>query len=136
MRKFIINETERERILNLHQTAIKKQNITETLEAVVSSMSDPELQKYNKAIQCFLNKKGVTDDNGNKLVIDGSIGNYPNSKSAQAIYKYQKMVKAYPVDGKWGQDTMSKMSDEDKKMYKECLSQYEDIIDKIINFFL
>src|SRR5210317_1305112 len=120
MRKFIINETEKERILNLHQTAIKKQNITETLEAVVSSMSDPELQKYNKAIQCFLNKKGITDDDGDKLVIDGLIGDLEEeSKSAQAIARYQGMINAYPVDGVWGQITMSKMTPGDKEKYNE-----------------
>lgn len=134
MKRFIINETERQRILNMHESASKRQYLNENLEQVLSDLSSDERYKHNKTIQCFLNKKGITDNEGNKLVIDGSIGNYPKSKSAQAIYKYQEMIKVYPVDGVWGPDTYNKMPTEDKKIFEECMSNYDDLIDKIIKF--
>jgi hypothetical protein len=84
----------------------------------------------NQAIQCFLNKKGIKDDAGQPLKIDGSIGRLPNSKSAQAIAKYQEKLGVYPVDGVWGPDTMEKMPPKDLAMYKDCKSEYGDIFDK------
>ena len=81
-------------------------------------------------MQCFLNKKGVTDDSGKALVVDGSIGRYPNSKSAQAIYKYQGII-GVEQDGVWGYDTSSKMPAADKKLYDACFSENSGIIDKI-----
>ena len=124
MRQFRIDDSERDRILNLHESATKRQYLSE----------QTELAKINKAIQCFLNKKGIKDDDGNKLDVDGSIGRLPNSKSAQAIRKYQSMIKVYPTDGVWGDDTASAMSDEDKKIMKNCVSEHGDLFDKIYNF--
>jgi len=56
----------------------------------------PEHYNYNMAIQCFLNKKGIKDDSGQPVKMDGSIGRYPNSKSAQAIMNYQHTLKMDP----------------------------------------
>ena len=65
-----------------------------------------EMAKINmKHCQCFLNKKGITDNEGGELVVDGSIGRLPNSKSAQAISKYQSKVGVDP-DGVWGFNTL------------------------------
>lgn len=119
---FIISEEERKSILGLHESA-KRKNITEQTSN----------SKGNKAIQCFLNKKGITDDSGQKLVVDGSIGNYPNSKSAQAIYKYQDSI-GVDSDGVWGKNTMDKMSSTDMKSFKECESEFQDFIDKALGF--
>ncbi len=96
---------------------------------------DQETYNYNMAIQCFLNKKGVKDDSGQPLKMDGSIGNWPKSKSAQAIANYQRNLGVYPVDGVWGPDTMNKMPGKDKEMFKECVSEHGDIIDKGLHFF-
>ena len=89
-----------------------------------------EEKQANTIIQCFLNKKGVKDDSGKALVVDGSIGRYPNSKSAQAIYKYQGII-GVEQDGVWGYDTSSKMPAADKKLYDACFSENSGIIDKI-----
>jgi hypothetical protein len=85
--------------------------------------------KINMAIQCFLNKKGVKDDSGQSLKLDGSIGNLPNSKSAQAIAKYQSSI-GVDDDGVWGYETNTKMPPKDKMIYKQCISDHGDIIDK------
>ena len=124
MRQFRIDDSERDRILNLHESATKRQYLSE----------QTALTNLNKAIQCFLNKKGAKDDEGNELDVDGSIGRLPNSKTAQAIAKYQSMVSVRPVDGVWGNDTVSAMSDEDKKIMKNCVSEHGDLFDKIYNW--
>ena len=87
------------------------------------------------AIQCFLNKKGVKDDAGQPLKMDGAIGNYPKSKSAQAIAKYQTMIRVYPVDGIWGEITMETMPEKDKVIFKQCVSDHGDIFDKVVHYF-
>ena len=93
-----------------------------------------ENYKINMAIQCFLNKKGVKDDSGQSLKLDGSIGNLPNSKSAQAIAKYQSSI-GVDDDGVWGYDTNSKMPPKDKIMYKQCISDHGDLFDKGMHLF-
>ena len=120
MKKFTLTEEERKEILEQHKSHGYKTIINEQSETI----------NMNKAIQCFLNKKGITDDAGQPLKVDGSIGRYPNSKSAQAIVKYQEMIKSYPTEGVWGADTMKKMPESDKKIYKQCISDHGDIIDK------
>ena len=89
---------------------------------------------YNRGIQCFLNKKNVKDDEGKPLKLDGSIGNLPNSKSAQAVAKYQSMIRVTP-DGVWGEDTMDAMPEKDKVIFKQCMSDYGDLFDKIAHYF-
>lgn len=116
---------------------MKKYVITESqynklLESVISEQ--PEYYKFNMAIQCFLNKKGVKDDAGQILKMDGSIGNYPQSKSAQAISKYQSMIKVYPADGVWGPQTEGKMPPGDVKIFKACKAEHGDIFDKGAHF--
>ena len=122
MRQFRIDDSEKDRILNLHENATKRQYLSE---------QTPEVN-INKAIQCFLNKKGVKDNDGNELVVDGSIGTLDNgSKSAQAISKYQSEVGVKP-DGVWGYNTARAMSNKDIKLMEECRSEHYDLIDKFL----
>ena len=88
-----------------------------------------ENYKTNMAIQCFLNKKGIKDDSGQSLKLDGSIGRLPNSKSAQAIATYQGKI-GVEQDGVWGYDTSTKMSPKDKEIFKGCVSEHGDLFDK------
>lgn len=123
-KRIIVSEDERTRILEQHKSYKVTKLISEQDENVIA----------NKTIQCFLNKKGITDESGQKIVVDGSIGNYPKSKSAQAIFKYQGLLNV-TQDGVWGRETMDKMSESDKKMYSECSSEFGTFLDKIYNFF-
>ena len=93
MRQFRIDNSEKDRILNLHESATKRQYLSE----------QTEMAKINMVVQCFLNKKGITDNEGGELVVDGSIGRLPNSKSV-TISKYQSKVGVDP-DGVWGFNT-------------------------------
>jgi hypothetical protein len=113
MKKKIIKLTEND-LMNIVKRVISEQD---------------ENYNINRAIQCFLNKKGIKDNKGQSLKIDGSVGTLPNSKSAQAISKYQKSI-GVRNDGVWGSDTGVKMSPEDKKIFKQCVSDYGNIIDK------
>lgn len=123
-KKIIVSDSEKNSILEMH----KKYKTNKVL-------SEQEGGTENKkAIQCFLNKKGVTDNQGDTLDVDGSIGNYPNSKSAQAIFKYQEMIGAQ-TDGVWGEETINKMPPLDKKMYDECEKEYQGLIDKFLGLF-
>ena len=112
---------------------LTESDLTRIVKRVIKEQT--EGYNYNRAIQCFLNKKGIKDDEGRALVIDGSIGNYPKSKSAQAISNYQAKIGVYPADGVWGPDTMGKMANKDKEMFKQCVSDYGDILDKGAHFF-
>ena len=132
MKQFTITESEKERILNMHIDASKKQYLKEDLN---QGMTDIERYNYNRGVQCFLNKRGITDGDGQQLKLDGSIGRLPNSKSAQAIAKYQQLIRVYPVDGVWGEDTMSGMPAKDKEMFKQCISDYGDLFTKIWHYF-
>jgi hypothetical protein len=93
-----------------------------------------ETANYNKSIQCFLNKKNITDDLNQKIEIDGSIGRLPNSKTAQAIAKYQDSI-GTEVDGVWGENTKNKMTESDKEILKGCAKEYKDMLDKLLDLF-
>lgn len=123
-RRTIISELERNNILGLHESKkVKKVNILEQTETA----------NFNKAIQSFLNAKGITDDDNQKLEVDGKIGNYPASKSAQAIAKYQKSIGA-DIDGVWGDNTRDHMSDKDKELFKTKVSEQGDLYDKFLHW--
>ena len=59
---------------------LTESDLTRIVKRVIAEQEDGN---YKKGIQCFLNKRGIKDDSGQSLKIDGSIGNYPNSKTAQ-----------------------------------------------------
>lgn len=122
--RLIISESEKNSILNMHTSAKKGISLNEGIEDY----------EHNMSIQCFLIKKGITDDKNQKIVKDGSIGRLPNSKSAQAIAKYQSKIGVYPTDGVWGPDTMSKMPNADKVIFKQCVSDEGDLFDKFVHW--
>ena len=90
MKKFRIDESEKERILNMHVSATKKQYLKED---IAQGMTNIQLYNFNRGVQCFL------------------IGAVP--------------------DGVWGSNTMNKMPKGDKEVFKECISEYGDIFDKL-----
>jgi peptidoglycan hydrolase-like protein with peptidoglycan-binding domain len=117
MKKILVNEEERKRILNLHTEATKKEFLIEQTEEL----------NIKKAVQCFLNKV-VPNTN---LKVDGSHGD----ETEKVIKKYQVMRKVYPTDGVWGPDTMDSMTSSDRKVMDECVSEYNTLFDKIFKWF-
>jgi hypothetical protein len=122
--RLIISESEKNSILNMHTSAKKGIPLNEGIEEY----------EANLVIQCFLIKKGITDDNNQKIVKDGRIGSLPNSKSAQAISKYQRAIGSYPNDGIWGEDTMKRMPKADKELIKQCAADEGNIFDKFMHW--
>jgi hypothetical protein len=130
-------------LLTLKENKMKKKKVIKLTESDLHRIVKKVIKERNilkeqaeemnakKAIQCFLNKKGIKDDSGKSLVVDGSIGRYPNSKTAQAIYTYQGSIGA-EQDGVWGYDTSSKMPTKDKATLKICQKEHGDIMDKIV----
>ena len=106
---------------------LTESDLTRIVKRVIQEQT--EEYNHNMAIQCFLNKKGVKDDANQPLKMDGSIGRFPKSKTAQAIYKYQGSI-GVEQDGVWGYDTSTRMPDKDKVIFKQCVSDYGDIFDK------
>lgn len=131
MKRIIISDDEKNTILNMHESFKENGRIIKEQDD-----SRPDVG-INKAIQCFLNKKGIKDESGKPLEVDGSIGNYPASKSAQAIYRYQKLIGA-PADGVWGSETESFMKGKfanDKDMFNKCKSETGGLLDKVMGMF-
>jgi hypothetical protein len=120
----IISETERERILKMHNKA-KSYHILKEDE----SMEDPRVE-LNRAIQRFLNEKKITDAFGKSLKVDGSIG--PYSRTQEAIEKYQRSIGA-PI-GEWRESTWEKMPPKDVKRLKWLIADEGGIIPKFLNW--
>jgi hypothetical protein len=119
---------------------MKKIIITESqLKKVIDRvLNEEDLTNYNfnNAVQLFLIKKKITDSNNQPIKKDGSIGRLPNSKSAQAIAKYQTIIGVEP-DGVFGYDTTEKMKTKfpnDYKLWLECKSEEGDLFDKGAHF--
>lgn len=111
MKKRVIKLTENE-LSAIVQKVINEQN---------------EQKSFIRAVQRFLNGK----INSN-LTVDGKTG--PNSKTEDAISKYQTMIKVYPADGVWGVNTWEKMPIEDKKQLKKLVADEGGLIDKFLNW--
>ena len=112
-KRFIISEEERNDI-RLRYGLLNEQN--ETLQ-------------QKKAVQCFLNKLGFKDDSNQPLKVDGLWG----EKTEEALKKYQTKIGAN-VDGHWGFNTASKMSEKDNEVFEQCISDEGDIIDKGLHY--
>lgn len=109
--RIIISESERQEILNQHSK--HGYNISEQAADL----------NRKKAIQCFLNKKGIY-----KGEIDGLMGD----QSKSAITQYQTNARVYPTDGVWGPETEKKMNMSDKKIFKLCQRDHGDLMDKVV----
>ena len=81
------------KIVRLTESDLKK-----IVTRVISEQS--EERKLTMAVQNFLNDKKVLNAG---LEPDGKTG--PNSLTEKAIMKLQDILKIYPTDGKWGEET-------------------------------
>ena len=113
-KRFIITEEEKGDILSKY--------------GLVSEQNEPI--EYKKAVQCFLNKKGYKDDSKKPLFVNGKWGD----KTEEALRKYQSKIGAN-TDGVWGPNTYNKMPKADVQIFKQCISDEGDIIDKGLHFF-
>ena len=112
-KRFIISEEERSDIRSIYGL-VNEQN------------ESPELKK---GIQCFLNKKGHRDDKNQPLKVDGLLA----GKTKEALSKYQSKI-GVDADGTWGPMTQNKMPNKDVEIFKQCISDEGDFIDKGMHF--
>lgn len=116
---------------------ITESQLKKVVDKVLNEQSDLTNYNFNKAVQSFLIKKKITDSNNQPVKKDGSIGTLAkNSKSAQAIAKYQSIIGVEP-DGVFGYDTMEKMKTKfpnDYKLWLQCKSEEGDLFDKGAHF--
>lgn len=83
-----------------------------------------EEAKHTLQVQRFLNKKGITDNAGKKLVEDGLAG----KSTEEALAKYQRQLGVWPNDGIWGPDTddaMRKQAPKDAELFDDQLGFFE-----------
>jgi peptidoglycan hydrolase-like protein with peptidoglycan-binding domain len=83
-----------------------------------------EEAKRTMQVQRFLNKKGITDQAGQRLKEDGLAG----KSTEEAITKYQAQLGVWPTDGVWGPDTvdaMRKKSPKDAELFDDQLGFFE-----------
>jgi len=119
VKKILISEEEKSRILNLHET-FKSNTLLEQEEVLQS--------EFIRAIQRFLNEKMKAN-----LFVDGKSDKNMKSNTAKAIANYQTKIGA-DVDGVWGPDTWSKMPSDDKVKLKDYIAEEGGILDEFINW--
>lgn len=118
MKKFRIDENERERILNMHIEATQKQYLSESIISEQPYFLSPqETFQIQSGLNDYFKKKGVKV----QLVADGAWG----PKTIEALKKFQEL-EGLEADGKMGPNTMSKL---------KSVGINEDIIDKLVKFF-
>ena len=90
-------------------------------EEQVKKVVDHILNEQNEvrgtvmAVQCFLNKVMRLN-----LAIDGKTG--PNSQTDIAFKKFQNERGVWPADGVWGPQTESKLTPEELKIWRTCVT--------------
>jgi peptidoglycan hydrolase-like protein with peptidoglycan-binding domain len=118
MKKFRIDENERERILNMHIEATKKQYLSESIISEQPYFLTPqETFQIQHGLNDYFKTKGVKI----QVVPDGAWG----PKTIDALKKFQQM-EGLESDGKMGPKTMAKLKE---------VGINEDIIDKLVKFF-
>lgn len=118
MKKFRIDESERERILNMHIEATQKQYLTQSVISEQPYFLTPqETFQIQSGLNEYFKKKGLKI----QVVADGAWG----PKTIEALKKFQEL-EGLEADGKMGPNTMSKL---------KSVGINEDLIDKLVKFF-
>lgn len=111
---------------------LTESDLNKIVTRVISEQT--EERNFIKGIQKFLNTKKITGDNNQPLIPDGKTDNNLRSQTAQAISRYQSKIGVFPADGNWGEDTWSKMSQQDRTMLKDLVAKEGGIIDRFLNW--
>lgn len=106
---------------------LTESQLISVVNTVIKEQQDYIEHQFMRAVQNFLNEKIKAN-----LKVDGLTGR--NSKTEQAIMKYQEMIGSYPIDGVWGKDTWSKMPELDKKRLKYLVAKEGGLIDMFLNW--
>lgn len=106
---------------------VNEQQIKKIIRSTINEQT--ENQKLIKAVQCFLNKKYKA-----KLVVDGASGE--NTEKLLMQFQQEKLMnnQNINVDGVWGEETMSSLSEPELKVFRDCVSETGGVMDKIAHF--
>jgi hypothetical protein len=116
MKKYIFTESQVKKILD---GVMEEKMLTEQTDEL----------NAKKAIQCFLNKVL-----GTNLEVDGLHG----ESTSKAIEKFQSKINSrqkyggVDVDGVWGYNTGSSLTEKEKQIMRDCRSEHGDLIDKFL----
>ena len=113
MKRIIISDEEKNKILHMHESFKKESRIIKEDETDVV---------LTKQVQCFLKKKGYNvPDNGqyNKVTID-------------AVKKFQSTKKGIDQDGDFGSQTIDSLTPDERIDFEAC----GDTIDRIKSLFM
>jgi len=102
-KRILVSESEKERILNMHESFKQGKLINEQSEE----------REHTRAVQKFLNDKRVLNAG---LETDGKTG--PGSKTEAAIIKLQEKIGVYPTDGVWESETEEALEKNRPDWYK------------------
>ena len=104
---------------------LTESDLTRVVKRVINEQMYHREHVYR--VQAFLNKRINAG-----LELDGRTGR--NSKTADAIAKYQGMIGVYPTDGTWGLNTYNKMPEKDKIMLKNIVVDNGGVWDNFIKW--
>jgi peptidoglycan hydrolase-like protein with peptidoglycan-binding domain len=90
------------KVIRLTESDLKK-----IIKKVISEQHDEEEYETVTSVQKFLNNRYKKDKTFIPLKVDGKTG--PNSKTAEAIKKYQREKRFLDIDGVLGHETMGEM---------------------------
>ncbi len=106
---------------------VNEQQIKKIIHSTINEQTEND--KLIKAVQCFLNKKYKAN-----LVVDGASG----TKTEKLLMRFQqeKLMnnQNINVDGIWGEETMSSLSEPELKVFRDCASETGGVMDKIVHF--
>ena len=113
-KRFIISEDERKDILSKYN--------------LLNEQPDSQRHVSVRGIQRFLNEKIKAG-----LEVDGLTDHNLKSKTAQAIAKYQKMLRVSP-DGIFDEETWNAMNPKDKQRLEDLIAEEGGVIDMFFNW--
>jgi hypothetical protein len=108
---------------------VNEQQIKKIIRSTINEQTENE--KLIMAVQCFLNKKYKAN-----LVVDGASGKDTKTEKLLMRFQQEKLMNGEEinVDGAWGEETMSSLSEPELEVFRDCVSETGGIMDKIVHF--
>lgn len=106
---------------------LTESQLNRVIKSVVKEQQDYLEHQFIRAVQTFLNEKINA-----KLKVDGLTGR--NSKTEEAIAKYQHRIGVYPTDGVWGVKTWDAMPEADRIRLKKLVAKEGGPVDMFLNW--
>ena len=109
---------------------LTESDLTRIVKRVIEEQRQMESPEVMKAKQHYLQKHGYT-----KGIPDFKVDGVYGESTKKAIQNFQNKLGVYPQDGIWGEETFKKMNKQQLGLYKQYVSDFGGIIDKVLHFF-